>query len=266
MLWKCVGCVSSAFLVTIAVASGLAAPAAAADDVLIFAAASLTNAIDAMKPLILKDTGVAIRASYASSAALAKQIEAGAPADLFISADAEWMNYLIQRKLVRSPVYKEFAGNSLVLVAPASSTTKASIRPGMHLSALLGGSRLAIGDPASVPAGKYAKSALEHLNAWDDVKDRLAPGENVRAALQLVARGECPLGIVYSSDARVEPSVRVIDTFPSDSHAPIVYPAAVTTRASGTASGRVLDWLKTSAAKAVLGRYGFEAADRPITR
>ena len=256
----------SAVSLAIAVVIALATPIAGADDVLIFAAASLTNALDAMKPLILKDTGVSVRASYASSAVLAKQIEAGAPADLFISADTEWMDHLAKRKLVVTPVYVEFAGNSLVLVAPASSTATFSIRPDMHLSALLGGGRLAVGDPASVPAGKYAKAALEHLNAWDDVKDRLAPGENVRAALQLVARGECPLGIVYGSDATVEPSVRVIGTFPADSHPPIVYPAAMTTRATGSAPTRVLAWLKTPAAKSVLARYGFDAADRPASR
>lgn len=243
-----------------AVVALLVTPTVAADDVLIFAAASLTNAIDAMKPLILKDTGVAVRSSYASSAVLAKQIEAGAPADLFISADTEWMNSLVERKLVVTPVFAEFASNSLVLVAPASSSAKIAVRPGMHLSAMLGGTRLAVGDPASVPAGKYAKAALQHLNAWDDIKDHLAPSENVRAALQLVARGEAALGIVYSSDATVEPSVRVIGTFPRDSHPPIVYPAAVTTRATGAGPGRVLAWLKTSAAKTVLARYGFQAA------
>ncbi len=256
----------SALSLAIALVIALATPIVAADDVLIFAAASLTNALDAMKPLILKDTGISVRASYASSAVLAKQMEAGAPADLFISADTEWMDYLAQRKLVVTPIYAEFAGNSLVLVTPASSAVKFSIRSGMHLSALLGGGRLALGDPASVPAGKYARAALEHLNAWDDVKDRLAPGENVRAALQLVARGECPLGIVYSSDATIEPSVRVIGTFPADSHPPIVYPAAMTTRAAGSAPGRVFAWLKTPAAKSVLARYGFDAAVRPASR
>src|SRR5262249_26849867 len=152
------------------------------------------------------------------------------------------------------------------LVAPASSSAKITIRPGMHLSAMLGGTRLAVGDPASVPAGKYAKAALEHLNAWEDVKDHLAPSENVRAALQLVARGESALGIVYTSDATVEPAVRVIATFPPDSHPPIVYPAAVTTRASGSGPGRVLAWLKTSAAKAVLARYGFQAGTHPAPK
>jgi molybdate transport system substrate-binding protein len=255
----------SVVILAVAAVVLMVTPSVAADDVLIFAAASLTNAIDAMKPLILEDTGVAIRSSYASSAVLAKQIEAGAPADLFISADTEWMDYLVQRKLVVTPVYTEFASNSLVLVAPASSAAKIAIRPGMHLSAMLGGTRLAVGDPASVPAGKYAKAALEHLNAWDDVKDHLAPSENVRAALQLVSRGEAALGIVYSSDATVEPAVRVVATFPPDSHPPIVYPAAKTTRGGGSGPGRVLAWLKTAAAKTVLARYGFETSTRTTT-
>jgi len=236
------------------VAFWLAALAAHAQQPLVFAAASLKNALDevaAMSPA--KPT-----ISYGASSALAKQIEAGAPAQVFISADLDWMEYLEQRKLLRPATRKNILGNKLVLIAPASSSVKADIAPGFPLAALLGGGRLATADPAHVPAGKYTKAALEKLGVWDSVSARLAPAESVRAALALVARGEAPLGTVYSTDAAVESKVRVVATFPDGLHPAIVYPAALTS--SAPASGSAADFLAllvSAAARNVFEKYGF---------
>jgi len=235
-------------------AFSLAALAAHAQQPLVFAAASLKNALDevaAMSPA--KPT-----ISYGASSALAKQIEAGAPAQVFISADLDWMDYLEQRKLLRPGTRKNILGNKLVLIAPAGSSVKADIAPGFPLAALLGGGRLATADPAHVPAGKYTKAALEKLGVWDSVSGRLAPAESVRAALALVARGEAPLGAVYSTDAAVESKVRVVATFPDRLHPAIVYPAALTS--SAPASGSAADFLAllvSAAARNVFEKYGF---------
>jgi molybdate transport system substrate-binding protein len=232
----------------------LSALAAQAQQPLVFAAASLKNALDevaAMSPA--KPT-----ISYGASSALAKQIEAGAPAQAFISADLDWMDYLEQRKLLRPGTRRNILGNKLVLVAPAGSSVKAEIAPGFPLAALLGGGRLATADPAHVPAGKYTKAALEKLGVWDLVSGRLAPAESVRAALALVARGEAPLGTVYSTDAAVEPKVRVVAAFPDGLHPAIVYPAALTSGAP--ASGSAADFLAllaSAAARNVFEKYGF---------
>jgi len=235
-------------------AFSLAALAAHAQQPLVFAAASLKNALDevaAMSPA--KPT-----ISYGASSALAKQIEAGAPAQVFISADLDWMDYLEQRKLLRPGTRKNILGNKLVLIAPAGSSVRADIAPGFPLAALLGGGRLATADPAHVPAGKYTKAALEKLGVWDSVSGRLAPAESVRAALALVARGEAPLGAVYSTDAAVESKVRVVATFPDRLHPAIVYPAALTS--SAPASGSAADFLAllvSAAARNVFEKYGF---------
>jgi molybdate transport system substrate-binding protein len=232
----------------------LAALAAHAQPPLVFAAASLKNALDevaAMSPA--KQT-----ISYGASSALAKQIEAGAPAQVFVSADLDWMDYLEQRKLLRPGTRKNILGNKLVLIAPAGSSVKADIAAGFPLAALLGGGRLATADPAHVPAGKYTKAALEKLGVWDSVSRRLAPVESVRAALALVARGEAPLGAVYSTDAAVESKVRVVATFPDGLHPAIVYPAALTSNAP--ASGSAADFLAllvSAAARNVFEKYGF---------
>ena len=227
---------------------------ASAQQPLIFAAASLKNALDevaAMSPA--KPT-----ISYGASSALAKQIEAGAPAQVFISADLDWMDYLEQRKLLRSGTRKNILGNKLVLIAPAGSGVKTEIAPGFPLATLLRNGRLATADPAHVPAGKYTKAALEKLGVWDSVSARLAPAESVRAALALVARGEAPLGTVYSTDAAVEPKVRVVATFPDGLHPAIVYPAALTS--SAPSSGSAADFLvllASAAARNVFEKYGF---------
>lgn len=220
----------------------------------VFAAASLKNALDdvaslsPMKPVI----------SYGASSALAKQIESGAPAQLFISADLDWMDYLEQRKLLRDGTRRNILGNKLVLIAPVDSAVKIEIQPGFALARLLGDGRLATADPASVPAGKYTKAALEKLGVWDSVAGKLAPAENVRAALTLVARGETPLGTVYATDAAVEAKVRVVAVFPDGLHPPIVYPAALTSTAP--ASGAAADFLallSSPAARKVFEKYGF---------
>jgi len=230
----------------------LLAPTAQAQ--LVFAAASLKNALDEVAALSAAKPAI----SYAGSSALARQIEAGAPAQLFISADLDWMDYLEKRKLIRVGTRRSLLGNRLVLIAPAGSAVKAAIGPGFPLAKLLGDGRLATADPTSVPAGKYTKAALEKLGVWDSVAGRIAPAENVRAALLLVARGEAPLGTVYATDAAVEPKVRVIAAFPDGSHPAIVYPAALT--ASAPASGpaaNFLSLLSSPAARKVFEKYGF---------
>ncbi|MGE0876848.1 MAG: molybdate ABC transporter substrate-binding protein [Burkholderiales bacterium] len=226
--------------------------AAQAQPFIVFAAASLKNAMDEVAALSPAKPAVA----YAASSALARQIESGAPAQVFISADLAWMDYLDARKLLKAGTRRNLLGNTLALVAPAGNTVTAVIRPGFALASLLGGGRLALGDPRHVPAGRYARTALEKLGVWDSVSARLAPAENVRVALALVARGEAPLGIVYSSDAASEPRVRVVATFPGDSLAPIVYPAALTARATGDAAA-FLAMLASPPAREVFERHGF---------
>jgi molybdate transport system substrate-binding protein len=231
--------------------------------VLVFAAASLKTALDATEPVCRESAGVTFRASYAATSALARQIEAGAPADLFISADLEWMDYAETHGLVRAGTRVNVAGNELVLVAPAGRRPDLWIAPGFALADALGDGRLAVADPATVPAGKYARAALESLGVWESVAGRLAPAENVRAALLLVGRGEAPLGIVYRSDAAAEPAVAIVGEFPADTHPPIVYPAALT-RAAGDEAGRLLACLSSPAAQAVFARWGFDPA--PVSR
>lgn len=205
---------------------------AAADDVVVFAAASLKDALDAVNADWQKATGKHATISYAASSALAKQIESGAPADLFISADLDWMDYVDQKKLIVDGTRRNLLGNSLVLIAPADGKAdKVDIKPGVALDKLLGGGKLAMADPAAVPAGKYGKAALTKLGVWDAVSGSVAAAENVRACLLLVARGEAPYGIVYKTDAAVEPKVRIVGSFPADSHPAIIYPIGVTTAA-----------------------------------
>jgi molybdate transport system substrate-binding protein len=203
-------------------------PAAGAETVSVFAAASLREVMDALGREFEKATGHRVVVVYAASNALARQIEAGAPADVFVSADAEWADYVESRGLARAGSRRDVAGNELVLVAPAKSApTRLRIGPGFPLAKALGPGRLAVANPDAVPAGKYAKTALATLGIWDSVKGRLAPAENVRTALAFVATGEAPFGIVYRSDAVSERGVRVVDTFPPAVHPPIVYPLLV---------------------------------------
>lgn len=244
----------------------MAVPAVGAEQpgtgtVIVFAAASLKNALDDIDAAWRRDTGKSVTASYAASSTLAKQIENGAPADLFISADAEWMDYLEQRKLIRPGSRSDLLGNSLVLIAPAGSTVQLTVAPGFPLLAALGDGRLAMADPAGVPAGKYGRAALEKLGVWPGVVNRIAAAENVRAALLLVARGEAPLGIVYATDAAIEPGVRIVATFPPDTHPPIVYPIAMTTSSENPNAAALLTYLHGAAARAQFQKAGFRVLD-----
>ena len=195
--------------------------------------------------------------SYAASPALARQIENGAPADIFVSADLEWMDYLEKRKLVRAGTRANLLSNRLVLIAPADSKAVLTIGPRFPLAALLGDKRLAMADPDSVPAGKYGRAALEALEVWAEVAPKVARAENVRAALALVARGEAPFGIVYATDAVAERKVRVIGEFAAHLHPAIVYPAALTSASKSERAGSFLQFLRSAEARPVWQQYGF---------
>ena len=231
------------------------APARAAD-VTVFAAASLSDALQEIGKAYQQKTGHTVAFSFAASSALARQIEASPGADVFISADSDWMDYLDKKGLVVHATRKDILGNSLVLVTPAASKTPLKIAPHFALAAALGGGRLSIADPASTPAGKYGKAALTALGVWDSVSGHLAPAENVRVALSYVARGETPFGIVYTTDAMAEPRVRIVGTFPQNTHAPIVYPAALT-KDAGPLAKEFLDYLEGPQARAVFQKDGF---------
>jgi len=240
------------------------APALAEDKgLIVFAAASMKNALDEVDAAYTAKTGVRIAASYAASSALAKQIEQGAPADVFLSADTDWMDYEIRKKNIDETTRVNLLGNSIVLIAPtASKTGNVTIAPGFDLATLAGAGRIATGDVKAVPVGRYAKAALEELGAWRAVERKIAAAENVRAALTLVARGEATLGIVYATDARVEPGVKIVGAFPADSHPPIIYPVAATATAKPEAA-TYLAFLRTSATKNIFEKYGFTFLIRP---
>jgi molybdate transport system substrate-binding protein len=224
----------------------------------VFAAASLKDALDAVNTNWQKESGKQAVISYAASSALAKQIEQGAPADIFISADEDWMDYLATRKLIKPDTRFDLLGNQLVLIAPKDTNLTATIAAGFPIVSLIGDGRLAMADTQSVPAGKYGKAALEKLGAWAQVKDKIAQAENVRAALQLVSRGEAPLGIVYATDAKVDPNVKVLDTFPENTHAPILYPIAIAASSTNKDAPTFLAYLKSSAAQVVFEAQGFK--------
>ncbi len=228
----------------------------------VFAAASLRESLDAVAQAWEAEGHGKVVVSYAASSALARQIEQGAPADVFVSADSEWMDYLQERKLIDPASRFILARNTLVLVAPANSKLQAfdPSRRGALMSAL-GDGRLAVAETGSVPAGKYARQSLEKLGLWDAVVSRLAQGENVRAALEFVARGDTPLGIVYLTDARAEPRVKIVGRFPGRSHDPIVYPAARTSAAADPkAAAAFLQYLRSPRATAIFRRAGFADA------
>jgi molybdate transport system substrate-binding protein len=231
-------------------------PATAKGTLLVFAAASLSDALDEVDAAFTGKTGVHVRASFAASSVLAKQIEAGAPADVFFSADREWMDYLGQRGLLKRGSRRELLSNALVLIAPQDSPVRLRIVPGFDLAGALVGGRLATADPDSVPAGRYARAALTKLGVWPSVSERLVRAENVRTALEYVARGESPLGIVYQTDARAEKRVRIVDVFPADSHPPITYPVALTAGARA-GSTDYLTFLMSDAARQIFVRRGF---------
>ena len=229
---------------------------AAADTLTVFAAVSLKDALDENVRGYEVKADDRVVVSYGASSALAKQIEAGAPADLFISADLDWMDYLQQHRLIKPETRKNLLTNRLVLIAPADSRVSVSIAAGFPLARLLGDGRLAMANPDVVPAGKYGKASLEALGVWKDVRSKAAAAENVRAALVLVSRGEAPFGIVYKTDAVVDRKVRVVGVFPENSHPPIIYPAALTVSAKARAEA-FLQWLWQPGAQAIFEKRGF---------
>lgn len=247
-------------------AAGLAGPAAAQDKTItIFAAASMKNALDDISAGFSKQSGVKVVASYAASSALIKQIEQGAPADVFASADLDWMDYGTQKKLVQDATRINLLGNRLVLIAPKDSKiTAVAIGPGFDLAKLAGDGRVATGDVQAVPVGKYAKAALEKLGSWSAAAPKFAMTESVRAALALVARGEAVFGIVYETDAKIEPNVKIVGAFPPDSHPAIIYPVALTTGAKPEAAA-YLAFLRSQTAKMIFERYGFSFLIKPVS-
>ena len=255
-----------AILSLLAALAGAPQPAAAQDNITVFAAASMRNALDEADAAFTKASGIKVTASYASSSALAKQIEQGAPADIFISANIKWMDYLDQKKLIAPGTRVNLLGNELVLIAPKDSKLdNVKIGKGFDIAELAGDGRIAIADVKAVPAGLYAKAALQSLGAWTAAEPKLAQAENVRATLAYVARGETPLGIVYSTDVKIEPKVKIVGVFPEDSHPSITYPVAATAESKNMQTARYLRFLQTWAAKAIFEKYGFRFLIRPVT-
>jgi len=253
--------------VAFAILCGSLFPSASAQDrgLTVFAAASMKNALDDIDSAYTAKTGVKIVTSYAASSVLAKQIEQGAPADIFMSADTDWMEYAAARKAINEATRTNLLGNSIVLIAPTDSKIDSvGIGEGFDLAKLAGSGRIATGDVSAVPVGKYARAALEKIGAWKAAEPKFAMAESVRAALTLVARGEAALGIVYATDARVEPGVKIIGTFPADSHPPIVYPVAATASAKPEAAD-YLAFLRTPMAKTIFEKYGFTFLIRPTS-
>lgn len=223
----------------------------------VFAAASMKNALDEVDAAYTAKTGIKFSVSYAASSVLARQIEQGAPADVFVSADTDWMDYATSKKTINEPTRVNLLGNSIVLIAPKDSEIdNVTIAQGFDLAKLAGDGKIATGDVKSVPAGKYAKAALEKLGAWQAAEPKFAMAESVRAALTLVARGEAALGIVYSTDAKIGPGVKIVGTFPAESHPAIIYPVAATMNAKD-GTNDYLAFLRSSAAKTILEKYGF---------
>jgi molybdate transport system substrate-binding protein len=248
---------ATAILVVLAVLG--TPPAASAAEIVVFAAASLKEALDEATRVYDADSksGDVVKISYAASSALAKQIESGAPADMFISADLDWMNYLQERKLIQPGTRKSLLGNRLVIVAPADTDLKLDIKPGFDLAGALKGGHLAMANPDGVPAGKYGKAALEKLGVWNSVQSAVVGAENVRAALLFVSLREAPLGIVYATDAAADPRVKIAGVFPEDTHPPIIYPAALTADSKNPSAPLLLEFLTSPAARPIFEKRGF---------
>ncbi len=234
------------------------AESASAPAITIFAAASLKNALDAVSTAFKAKTGVELKISYAGSMALAKQIESGAPADVFVSADAASMDYLAGKGLIQAGTRSNLLGNTLVVVAPKAAKLEKLPLTKDAFAAAVGAGKIATGDPASVPVGKYAKAALEKYGLWPIVEPNFAFTDNVRAALMFVAREEAVLGVVYLTDAKSEPKVKIVATFPADSHPPIVYPIALTSTAQGETPKKLIAFLKSQAARDIFTEQGFK--------
>jgi molybdate transport system substrate-binding protein len=230
---------------------------ARAAELVVFAAASLKNALDEATAVYQKQTGDTVKISYAASSALARQIESGAPAQVFISADLDWMDYLLQRNLIQTASRKNWLGNRLIIAAPAAAEQTIDIKPGFDLAGALKGGRLAMADPDSVPAGKYGKAALEKLGVWNSVAGSVARAENVRSALLLVSRQEAPLGIVYKTDVAADGGTKIAGVFPEDTHPPIVYPIALTADGKEPAAARFIGFLGSAEVKPIFEKQGF---------
>jgi molybdate transport system substrate-binding protein len=226
-------------------------------DPIVFAAASLKNALDDAASQWSKQSGKKVAISYGASSALAKQIEAGAPAQMFISADLDWMNYVAEKKLIKPETRSNLLANRIVLVAPKDSNVSLTIGPHLPLATALAGGKLAMANTNSVPAGKYGKAALEKLGVWSAVQNSIAQAQDVRAALTLVARREAPLGIVYQTDAAAEPNVKIVGAFPEDTHPPIIYPIALTSTATSPDIASFLAYLRSPAARPAFEKQGF---------
>jgi molybdate transport system substrate-binding protein len=243
-------------LLAAALLAGFARPAAAAD-VLVFAAASLKNALDDAIADYAKRTGTKVDASYAASGPLAKQIENGAPADIFISADLDWMDEVAKQNMIKPESRQDLLGNTLVLVTAKDNPIQITLAPGADLKGALKGGRLAVGDPQSVPAGKYGQAALEKLGLWASVEPQLARADSVRSALALVSRAEAPLGIVYATDAAADTGVRIAAEFPASSYPAIIYPVALIKASSNPGAKPFLDYLESPAAVPFFTKQGF---------
>lgn len=235
----------------------LLSAAAQAQDVRVLAAASTTNALTEIAEAFTKKTGIKVTPSFAASSTLAKQVENGAPGHVFLSADEKWMAYMEGKKLVVPETKVNLLGNKLALIAPAGSKVELTPMPNFPLAAALGDGRLAVGDPAHVPVGAYTQEALTKLGVWKDVEPKLARADSVRAALAFVERGEAPLGIVYTTDAAVTPKVRIVSIFPPETHAPIVYPAALIKGNDTPEARKFLNYLGSAEAKDVWAKFGF---------
>ncbi len=259
--------VRTALAVAVVMAAGIIsqAPQAQEKSLTVFAAASMKNALDDINAAFTKKTGVKTVASYAATSALVRQIEQGAPADIFASADLQWMDYGLKNKLINPATRVNLLGNRLVLIAPKDSKiTTVKLEKGFDLAKLAGDGRIATGEVKSVPVGRYAVAALEKLGMWSTVEKRMAMVENVRVALTLVARGEAPLGIVYETDAKVEPGVKIVAHFPPDSHLEIVYPVGATVKANAEAP-RYIDFLQSGTSKSIFEKYGFSFLVKPTS-
>jgi molybdate transport system substrate-binding protein len=231
----------------------------------VFAAASMTNALNDVHAAFSKQTGIKVVASYAATSALMRQIEQGAPADIFASADLDWMDYGLKHKLVDETTRVNLLGNRLVLIAPkGSKSAPVKLAPGFDLAKLAGDGRIVTGDVKAVPVGRYAMAALQKLGIWSSVEKQMAMVENVRVALTLVARGEAALGIVYETDTKVEPGVTIVGHFPEDSHPAIVYPVAATAKAKPE-TRRYIDFMTSQASKSIFEKYGFTFLAKPTS-
>jgi molybdate transport system substrate-binding protein len=256
---------SIAFML-LALGASHASPARGQDKTItVFAAASLKNAIDDINAAFNTAIGIKVVVSYAATSALVKQIEQGAPADVLLSADLQWMDYASEKKLIKLDTRVNLLGNTLVLIAGKDSKLDhVAIGPGFDIVKLAGSERIAVADVKAVPAGRYAKAALAVLGAWANAEARLAQAENVRAALAYVSRGEAPIGIVYATDAKIDPGVKIVGIFPDGSHPPVIYPVALTANAKPEAV-HYLAFVRSSAAKTIFEKYGFAFLIRPTS-